>query len=326
MQEKTKRRTVTAMMTGVLVALVGLRLWKRKPTASATELKVQSPTQLSFRDWRHALLGAKQAFGNKNLPVLAAGVAYFSTLSFFPMFAAAVAIAAFVIRPEQLHHLITGLESYLPADMASLVTTQLEHASGKKAGNIIVAVIAIAISLFGASGAVSNLITASNVSYNCKETRGFFKLKALSLLLTLGAILAGFMVVGLLALNAQTFAWLGLPSFVVTALLTVRWLLLILFVMLAMAVFFRYGPNRQNPRWQWVSWGALLATTVWLIGTVLFFVYVQYFGNFSKSYSLFAGIIVLMTWLNLSAFITLFAAEINHKLEQQALKKEEANN
>lgn len=313
MQTKTKRQAMIGIVAGVIMTLAGMVAWKRKTPAGVPD----TPAQFSLSDWKQALWGAKESFGKQNLPVLAAGVAYFSTLSFFPMIAAAVAIAAFVITPEQLRALTSNIEAYLPADMASLVTTQLQNSAGHKAGNVIAAVIAIGISLFGASGAISNLITAANVSYDSPESRNFFKLKALSLALTLGAILMGFVIMAMLAVSPGTLAFLGLPSWAVTALLSARWLLLIMLVTLALAIFYRYGPNRSNAKWQWVSWGALIATVIWLIGTVLFFVYVQYFGNFSKSYSLFAGIIVLMTWLNLSAFIVLLGAEVNHRLELQ---------
>lgn len=58
-----------------------------------------------------------------------------------------------------------------------------------------------------------------------------------------------------------------------------------------------------------------------MIGTALFFVYARYFANFSDSYSIFAGIIVLMTWFNLTSFIILLGAEINYRLETQTLRK-----
>jgi membrane protein len=92
---------------------------------------------------------------------------------------------------------------------------------------------------------------------------------------------------------------------------------LILIVALFLAVFYRYGPNRETPYWQWVSWGSVLASVLWLGVTALFFVYARYFADFSDSYSVFAGIIVLMTWLNLTAFIVLLGAEVNNRLEKQ---------
>jgi len=85
----------------------------------------------------------------------------------------------------------------------------------------------------------------------------------------------------------------------------------------SLSVFYRYAPDRGNPHWQWVTWGSCIATAIWLVGTTLFFIYARYFAHFTDSYSIFAGIIVLMTWLNLTAFAILIGAEINFRLENQ---------
>lgn len=311
-KDTARQQTFAGLVAAVVLALAGLVAWKWKQGREP-----RRPTQLSWKDWKRVLVETKNALGKKKLPILAAGVAYFSTLAFFPMLAAAVAIAAFVITPDQLQSITHNIETYLPADMASLVTTQLQHLVDKKAGTIIAAVIAIVISLYGASGAISNLITATNAAYSCRESRNFFKLHAFSLLLTLGAIALSFVIAVLLALSGATLSFLHLPALLVDVILALRWAVLVVIVAFALAVFYRYGPDRKNPKWQWVSWGALLATVIWLLGTIVFFIYVQHFGNFSNSYSLFAGIIVLMIWLNLSAFIVLLGATVNHHLELQ---------
>lgn len=310
----TIRQAVVAAAT--IVTIVGAALLKNKSVAPG-QVGAQSPQAFSLNQWKRALVETKAALGSKNLPILGAGVAYFSTLAFFPMLAAGVAIAGFLISPAQIQQVTSGLSAYLPADIASLVTTQLHNAANEKTGSAIAGGIAIALALYGASGAISNLITATNVAYKRRESRGFITLRATSLLLTVGGLIAGFIIIGLLVTNGTTLAFLGLPGSAVTVLLALRWVLLIMVVTAALAVFYRYGPDRENPQWQWVSWGALLATVIWLIGTILFFIYIQNFANFSKSYSLFAGIIAMMAWLNLSAFIVLLGAEVNYRLERQ---------
>jgi membrane protein len=121
----------------------------------------------------------------------------------------------------------------------------------------------------------------------------------------------------MMGITEDWLAGLGVPGYLVMFLSIVRWLLLIGIIMLALAALYRYGPNRQNPKWQWVSWGAIAATMLWLLATIAFFVYARYFAHFSDSYSLFAGIIVMMTWFNLSALTFLIGAEVNHNLEKQ---------
>ena len=271
-----------------------------------------------LKGWKSVLLETKNAFSNKNTPILAAGVAYFATLSFFPLLAAAVAIAAFIINQSQLQAVINSLNVYLPSDIASLISTQLTTLTSQDSTNILVAIAAIAISLFSASGATQNIISATNAAYDRHESRGFIKLKLLSFSMTLGALLVGFMIIALLILTEDGLVAVGVPHVIAAVTIYVRWPLIIAIITIILAVFYRYGPDRLNPKWQWVSWGASIASFLWLLGTIVFFIYVQNFGNYSGSYSLFAGIIILMIWLNLSAFIVLLGAEINHRLERRA--------
>jgi membrane protein len=300
----------------IILGLVGDTI--RQVAKGAKDDEVTSPAQLSSRSWQDALKEVKNALKNKNLPILAAGVAYFSTLAFFPLMAAVVAIAGLVLDSHQLKEVISAIEAYLPGDMASLVSTQLKNAIGHHSGNVIVAIIAILISLFGVSSATQNLITATNISYNRQESRGFIKLRLISLLITVSTIVGSSVVVALLLVNQKLLEGLGWPGFLTVSLPYLRWIILAVLVTIGLAAFYRYGPDRENAKWQWVSWGAAIATVAWLIGTALFFLYAQYFANFSNTYSLFAGIIVLMTWLNLTAFIMLLGAEINHRLENKA--------
>jgi membrane protein len=274
--------------------------------------------RLSLRDWKRALKETKNALTTGNISLLAAGTAYFSTLAFFPLMAASVAIAGFVISPDQVHATAQNLESYLPADIASLVTTQLTNVAGKPASNIAIAIFAILLSLFSVSGAVQNLITATNISYDVPETRNFFKLKLRSLLFTLGTMLLGLVVIGILAMSEPNLRLIHVPEVAAVTISYARWVLLALLVLTTLSVFYHYGPNRKEKAWHWLSWGAVIATILWLLGTMLFFIYAQYFANFSKSYSLFAGIIVLMTWFNLSGLIVLLGAQINHRMELPA--------
>jgi membrane protein len=278
----------------------------------------KSPRELSIKDWKEALNETKNALGNKNLSIFAAGIAYFSTLAFFPLLAAGVAIAAFIIDTHQVEAIIRSMSDYLPSDVANLVGTQLKNLSKNDGGSLLYAIIAILISLFSASSATENLITATNTAYSVKETRGFIKMKLISFILTLGALAMAFILAPILVVTPDFLVRIGVPSFIANTLVVVRWILALIIISIALAAFYRYGPNRKNPRWQWVSWGATAATTIWLIGTALFFLYVQNFAKFNESFGVFAGIIILMSWLNLSALIFLIGAEVNHRLENKA--------
>jgi membrane protein len=97
------------------------------------------------------------------------------------------------------------------------------------------------------------------------------------------------------------------------------WLVLFALVMAALAIIYRIGPDRDAPKMTWVSIGALVATVIWLIASIGFSLYTATFGNYAKTYGVFAGIVVLLFWLWLSAYAILLGAEINAEAEQQTI-------
>ena len=99
-----------------------------------------------------------------------------------------------------------------------------------------------------------------------------------------------------------------------------RWLLLAVLLIAGLAVLYRFAPDRDNPRWSWVSWGSVVATVLWVAGSLVFSFYVSTFGNYNKTYGALAGIIILMFWLFLSAFTVLLGAELNTEMELQTAK------
>lgn len=275
---------------------------------------------LPLKTWLTIAKDTFFAMGEKNFGGLAAGIAFFMTLSFFPFIAATVAIAGTVIEPSQLTQVVTAVSEYLPKDIANLITTQLANAVQDKNSNFFVATISLLIALFSISGAVNAAMTATNAAYELNETRNPVKLKLIAMLWTLEIIVSIAIVLPILFVSGDFLRAFGVSDDLMHILGVARWLVLLLLAALGLAYFYHYGPNRANTKFQWVSWGAIIATVMWLLITALFFVYLQYFANFSDSYSLFAGIIAMMMWLNLSALVLLIGAEINHRLDTHAKK------
>lgn len=315
---KTDRKIL--VYAGVVMSLIAAGIQGRKLIEDKESMpeKSANPFRLTWNELKTVLIGTLQALGSKNLPTLAAGVAYFSTLALFPMLAAGVAIAALLISPAQLDYLITTVKTYLPDDISGLIGTQLQTLVSRRAENVMAAIIAIAVALFSASGASKNLVIASNVAYGVRESRGWIAQQAWGLVWTVGGLVFGLVLVSLLAVNSTFFSFIGLPSFLISAILYGRWIVIVLFAVLGLSLFYKFGPNRPHVRWQWLNWGALAATAVWMIATSGFFVYVQYFANYGRSYSVFAGIIMLMVWMNISALIVMLGAELNRQLELAA--------
>ncbi len=282
---------------------------------------VDNPSDLKWSNWKTVFRETRSALSDKNLGVLAAGVAYFATLSFFPMMVALVSIAVLFINSDQLQEIVAAANTYLPQDIAALITTQLTNLIDKPSTSLIAGSIALLIALWGISGAVENLIRALNTAYDVRETRGFVQMRLRSLVLTISVIVLLMIFVPLMGVTEGWLIGIGISPGFVLILSVLRWVLLVTIVMMSLATLYHYAPNRARPKWRWVSWGAIVATSLWIVASGLFFIYTRYFANFSDAYSLFAGIIVMMIWFNLSALTILIGAEVNHNLERQTAAK-----
>ena len=95
---------------------------------------------------------------------------------------------------------------------------------------------------------------------------------------------------------------------------------LLVLVIVMLAAIYRYAPSREEPRWRWVSWGAILATALWLIASALFSIYVGKFASYDKTYGSLGAVVVLLLWLYLSAFIVLLGAPLNAEIEHQTAR------
>jgi membrane protein len=88
----------------------------------------------------------------------------------------------------------------------------------------------------------------------------------------------------------------------------------------ALAVLYRFGPSRDRPKWQWVSWGSVAAAILWLVVSALFSWYVSNFGSYDKTYGSLGAVIGFLTWMWLSATVVLFGAELNAEMEHQTAR------
>jgi membrane protein len=203
-----------------------------------------------------------------------------------------------------------GLGAYVPKEIVDMLIITLGRQAGQSS-NLIMAGVSVAIALFGASGAIENTTKALNVMYDKRETRNPVRLRLLSIILTIGALLLVALVAILLLLTYGQLVFWGLPEWWALLLSLLRWPVMIVVINTAIMLLFRYGANRERSAWQVTTRGVAAATVLWLLVTAIFFAYLQHFAGFTRSYSIFAGIIALMIWFNLSAMTILTGALID---------------
>jgi membrane protein len=282
----------------------------------------ERPSDIPPRGWLDVLKRVKAEVKDDNVSLLAAGVAFYAMLAIFPAIIAVVTIYGLVTNdPGQVQSQLGEFARGLPQGAGDLLVGQLESVTRTSQQSLTIGLVAsLAAVLWSASSGMQALIKGLNAAYDEKETRGFVKLRGLSLLLTIGAIVVVILTLALIAVVPAILDDLGLGSAGELAARYGRWPVLALLVAVAIAVLYRYAPDRKNPRWRWVSWGAVLAVALWLVGSAGFSFYVSNFGKYNETYGSVGAVIVLLLWLFLSSFVVLLGAEVDAEIERQTRK------
>jgi membrane protein len=287
-------------------------------TCSDVGSQADSPTQIPARGWRQVLGRAICQSQQDNIPLLAAGVAFFGFLALFPALIALVTLVGLVADPGQITQQVQSFTAGLPQDSQQLISDQLAAITHSNSRALTVGlVISLLVALWSASSGTSNLMTAVNIAYEEKETRSFLKLRAVALLLTLGTVVFLVFTLALIAVVPVALHAVPLGPLGTVLAQVVRWTLLVALIVVGLAVLYRVAPDRNPAKFRWVSVGSALAALLWLLGSVGFSLYVNFFGNYSKTYGALAGVIVLLLWLFLTCYIVLLGAEINAEAELQ---------
>lgn len=279
-------------------------------------LEADSPREVPARGWREVLGRVKEEVGRDNVSIVAAGVAFYMMLSLFPALVAAVAIYGIVADPAQVQSVIGRLEGVLPASALDLVESQLRGIVQSAPTTLgWGAALSILVALWSAAKGAKSLIAGVNLVYDEEEHRGFLRLQGLALLFTVGMVLVGLVAVALITVVPNLADMLGAAGAV--AAMVAQWVLLLVLILAGLAVTYRFAPDRDDPRWRWVTPGSVTAALLWLVASALFSWYAANFGSFNETYGALAGVVVLLLWLQITFFLILLGGELNSELEQQ---------
>ena len=277
----------------------------------------ETPTRIPGAGWKDVLQRTKEEVRTDNVSVLAGGVAFYWMLSLFPFAIAALSVYGLVADPDDVTKMVQQVQGTVPDSVGQLLQDQLGSIAESSKGSLTFGLVgSVLFALWSASKGASALIKATNVAFDEKETRGFLRLRAMALLLTVVFLVVMVLSIALIAVVPNLVE--GTPFDTVFSVL--RWPALAVVAVIGLAALYRYAPDRDEPRWQWVSVGAVVATVLWLVGSSLFSVYANNFGNFNETYGTLSAVIVLLLWLSLTAFVILLGAEINAETEHQTAR------
>jgi membrane protein len=281
--------------------------------------QAEVPQQIPPKGWLAIAKRTLKEVKQDQVPLLAAGVAFYFLLALFPAIIAGVSIYGLVADPQTVRDQINRLAETLSPETAKLIGQQIQQVTSGAGGALGVAtVIGILTALWSASSGMKALITGVNLAYDETEGRKFVKLRGLSVLMTLGAMaLLGVALALIVGFPAVPDSW---PTALQWTAAVLRFVLLAVLLMAGLAALYRYAPDRDKPKWSWASPGSVVATVLWVLASVGFSIYVNAFGNYNKTYGALAGVIILMFWLYLTAFVVLVGAELNAEMELQTAK------
>jgi membrane protein len=294
----------------------------RKSDAKSYGHWADSPSQMPARAWKDIASRTWKRTWQDNVGLVSAGVAYYGFLAVVPLLGLIVLIYGLAADPQTVVENMRALTVLLPTDVATLIGQQLlgvvQSSQETKGLGILFGTI---VALYGATNGASAIMTALNIAYEEKEKRGLLVYYLTAIAITVAAV-----AVAIVALTATTaIAFLGriVPGISAGALLSSRivgYLLLFLAASAVAATLYRYAPSREEPRWEWITPGSLFASLAWLALTSLFGFYVTKIANYSATYGSLGTVVVLLTWIYLSAYALVFGAELNSEIEHQTAR------
>ncbi len=278
----------------------------------------KSPTEIPARGWKDIALRVKDEVAEDHVALIAAGVAFYALLGLFPAIAAVIAIAGLAFEPERIVAQMEALSGFAPAPVAEIVIGQArEVADGRNGGLGVMAAAGVLLAIYSASKGVGSLIEGLNVAYDEEETRGFLRLKAVTLALTALLVLGFAVGIGASIVLPAALRILA-PGFLLGTLAAVGGLLAMLATaLLGLSVLYRFGPCRSRAEWRWATPGAALACVLWLAASTGFAIYAANFGSYNESFGALGGVVVLLLWLWISAMAALLGGEVNAEMEAQ---------
>lgn len=283
--------------------------------------QAELPTQIPPKGWWQVTRRAFKESSADNVGILAGGIAYAAFLAIFPAMIAGISLYALVADPATIAQQAEGVLAALPDTAQPLLRDQIVALTQTSGGALSFGlVLSILLAVWSASSGTSSLMAAVNVAYDEQETRNFVKLRGTALLLTLGAIIFVLLTLALVAVVPAVLNALQLATFINVIVQVVRWFLLVVLIIVALAVVYRLAPDRDAPQFTWASVGALVAAVLWVVASLGFSLYVNNFGSYNKTYGALAGVVVLLLWLYLTSYVILLGAEINAESERQTTR------
>lgn len=283
--------------------------------------QANKPNEIPLRGWWSICKRVYTSLAQDNLSFVAAGVAFYALLAIFPAIAALVSVYAYFASPADISALLSKFITLLPPSTSEIVLDQVTAVSQKSQASLSFSALStVLLAVWSSSKGSQALITACNITYHEDNKRQFFIALLFRFVFSVGAItvaVAALLIIGILPIVLNL---VGFTQSIDLIIQLISWPLLAFIFNFALACLYRYAPHRRAAKWRWVTPGSLLATILWIVASLGFSFYVATFASYNETYGSIGGVVIMLMWLYLSAYIIIFGAALNASIEQQTMQ------
>jgi len=281
-----------------------------------------NPWQLGGLTWVELLRRVWGEVQDDEIFDRAAQLAYYSLLALFPALLFLTALMGLFPINTSTSGLMQYLQRMLPGDAFSLIQKYLDSVVQGSGSDLVS--LGILGALWASSSWITAIIEALNVAYDATETRPFWKVRLVGIVLTIGVAWFIILSTALVLYGGNMIEWVadrfGLGWLFATTWKLLQWPVIVLLMCVAVAVIYYVCPNIKQD-WRWITPGSAFAVGSWILVSLGFKLYVNNFGNFNVAYGAIGGVIVLLLWLYLSGLVILVGGEFNAEIEAAAGRK-----
>ena len=265
-------------------------------------------SELARRTWRE--------INDDDVLGLAAQLSYYFFLALFPALLFLLAVASFFPLTNITDDVGRFLGPLVSPQVLELIQEQMRRLAENQDGGLLT--FGVAGALWSSSAALVSIVGALNRAYDIEEGRPWWKVRLIAIGLTFGVALFILIALSLVLLGptlaeklGQITGW-GAP-FEWTWLI-LQWPLVFMLVVVGLGLIYYFSPDADQD-WVWLSPGAVVATILWLVVSLLFKVYITNFTDYEGSYGTVGAVIVVLLWFYVSSIAVLTGAELNAEIE-----------